>query len=329
MIDNVSMFPELEDKPKPVRRITIADPIDLAVNAKTNEDVAAMTRKQRETRVAALVEESHQILHEAQQFFLHNDGKVDAGTVGLFSGGNDSTTLCHVMLDKITHLAHANTTIGIEQTRQFVRDTARLWGKPLLEYTAERETDHYRALVLDQGFPGPGHHYKMYQRLKERALKRVRKQLVTDKSMRVVFLAGRRRTESARRAEIPALEREGSTIWVSPMVNWTKLDLNTYRVMAGDVPVNQVTDLIHMSGECLCGSFAHEGELAEIAEWFPDVVAEIRALEAEIADRDDIPTERKTWGWGATYSGAVSETGPLCSSCDWRFQQLSLEDAHV
>lgn len=329
MIDNVSMFPELETKPKKPSRITIQDPIDLSVNALTADEVSELTGPQREARVRQLVTESNAILGEGIDYFITREDKTLAGIVGLFSGGNDSTTLCHIMLPRITHLAHANTTIGIEQTREFVRHTSTQWGKPLLEYTSANENDHYRALVLDQGFPGPGHHFKMYQRLKERALRRVRKQLVTDRSMRVVFLAGRRRTESARRADVPALEREGQVVWVSPMVNWTKLDLNTYRLMRGDVPVNVVTDLIHMSGECLCGSFAHAGELDEIAEWFPDVADEIRSLEEEISDRDDIPEARKKWGWGATYDGPVSKSGPLCSSCDFRYDQMTLEDAGV
>lgn len=209
MIDNVSMFPELETKPKKPSRITIQDPIDLSVNALTPDEVSELTGPQREARVRQLVTESNAILDEGIDYFITREDKTLAGIVGLFSGGNDSTTLCHIMLPRITHLAHANTTIGIEQTREFVRHTATQWGKPLLEYTSANENDHYRALVLDQGFPGPGHHFKMYQRLKERALRRVRKQLVTDRSMRVVFLAGRRRTESARRADVPALEREG------------------------------------------------------------------------------------------------------------------------
>jgi 3'-phosphoadenosine 5'-phosphosulfate sulfotransferase (PAPS reductase)/FAD synthetase len=324
---DVSMFPELETKLKTPSRLTVQDPIDLTENALTPEQVAELTKPQREKRVEALVEESHKILDEGIDHFITKDGKRIGATVGLFSGGNDSTTLCHVMLPRITHLAHANTTIGVEETRQFVRDTAATWGIPLLEYSSANESDHYRSLVLDQGFPGPGHHFKMYQRLKERALRRVKKDLLTEPSMRIVFLAGRRRTESARRAEVPALEREGRVVWVSPMVNWTKLDLNTYRLMAGDIPVNRVTELIHMSGECLCGSFAHAGELDEIAEWFPSVAEEIRSLEREIAERDDIPEPRKTWGWGTNYDGPVNRSGPLCSSCDFRYQQLSLEDA--
>lgn len=325
--EDVPMFEGYEPKAKPIRRFVMPDPDSLVENAMSPDDVALLNGGQREDRVTRLVEESNSILDLAIESFVTQDDKELAGVVGLFSGGNDSTTLCHVMLSRISHLAHANTTIGIEETREFVRSTSRAWSKPLLEFTPPRESDHYRALVLAHGFPGPGHHYKMYQRLKERALNEVRRRLVTSRSQRVVYLAGRRRTESARRANVPAAERENSVVWVSPMVNWTKLDLNTYRLMRGDVPVNRVTDLIHMSGECLCGSFAHKGELDEIAEWFPAVAQSIRDLEREIADRTDIPHERKTWGWARNYSGEAPQSGPMCSSCDWRFSQMSIEEA--
>ena len=124
------------------------------------------------------------------------------------SGGNDSTVLAHLFRPEATHAAHANTTIGIAQTRDFVRSTCEEWGLPLIERTPPRESDHYRALVLDQGFPGPGHHFKMFQRLKERALRSIQKDLGGNpRTRRVVFLAGRRRSESQRRANVPAMER--------------------------------------------------------------------------------------------------------------------------
>ena len=295
----------------------------------TDDAVARLPRPAREARVHQLTAQSHLILDRAIDDHILEPGKTVAGIVGLFSGGGDSTVLCHLMRERLTHLGHANTTIGIEATREFVRATADTWGIPLLEFTPAREDDHYAALVRDQGFPGPGHHFKMYQRLKERSLRRIRGTLVTERNQRVVFLAGRRRAESKRRQNIPVTEREGSIVWVSPMVNWTKPDLNTYRLL-NDVPVNEVTDLLHMSGECLCGSFAHAGELDEIAEWFPATAAEIRALEAEIASRDDIPEHRKTWGWGATADrstrgAGASRVGALCSSCDARFEQQALD----
>ena len=309
------LFEEPEQKLKMISRLDLSR---LSV-----EDISGYTRSQREKRVEELIEESNALLSEALEI---ESSKEVAGIVGLFSGGNDSTVLCHLMLPRITHLAHANTTIGIEETREYVRKTSELWTKPLLEFKPPREVDHYRSLVLDQGFPGPGHHYKMFQRLKDRGIQEVRRTLVKRPTKeRVFFLAGRRRMESKRRANIVEFERIGSAVWVSPLVNWTKLDMNTYRLMAGDVPSNQVSDLLHMSGECLCGAFAHAGELEEIAQWFPDVVAEIKALEQEIADRIDIQDERKLWGWGTNQKSKTShKVGMMCSSCDSRWAQDSM-----
>lgn len=272
-------------------------------------------------RVRRLINESHALLDEAIQTQVADANRSLAGVVALFSGGNDSTTLAHLFRNRATHAAHANTGIGIEQTRQYVRDTCQQWGLPLLE-KHPGPGNSYRELVLDQGFPGPGHHWKMYQRLKERALREVKRELITNPwRERVIFLAGRRSSESQRRQKLALkdpIEREGSIIWVSPIVDWTKEDLNTYRMLFPDVPRNEVSDILHMSGECLCGAFAHPGELDEIGEWFPHVAEEIRELERDVEASGKHPAERCRWGWGAGKQ-APSKTGPLCSSCDARF----------
>lgn len=302
--------------------------------AVSNEEVARLARPQRERRVTDLIAQSRDLLNLAIERHVHADGRMVAAIIVLYSGGNDSTTLAHMFRKEAHYFAHANTGIGIEETREFVRNTAEGWGVPLLERMAPRDVDHYRALVLRDGFPGPAWHGRMYTRLKERALDQIRREIVANpRKERVVFIAGRRRTESKRRANVPESERRGSTVYVSPLINWTKLDLTTYRLMAagdGDpVPANRVSDLIHMSGECLCGAFCSPGEREEITYWFPGVMADIAALEAEIADRDDIPEHRKTWGWGAdpakkALDGKASKSGLLCSSCDDRFQILDL-----
>ena len=299
-----------------------------------------------EERIAELVADAHGLLDEAISREVYEAKRSLAGVVILFSGGNDSTTLAHLFKDRATHAAHANTGIGIEQTRQYVRDTAAGWGLPLIEaYPRIGET--YRDLVLGRvraskprtrpdgkvypgGFPGPAMHYFVYQRLKERALESVRRELVEyPYQQRVIFLAGRRADESGRRKGLGSkdpIERRGSTVWVSPLVNWTKVDLNAYRRVYADVPRNEVSDLLHMSGECLCGAFAHSGELEEIEMWFPEVAAEIRQLEkevAEVAAEQGIAPERCKWGWGAGKE-KPSKVGDLCSSCDARFEQLPL-----
>lgn len=319
-------MPRRNEPPK----LAKSDVTDLDRLALTDEQVARLTKPERELRVNDLIQESHAILDYAIENLIEREDREVAGVVILYSGGNDSTVVAHLFKDRATHAAHANTGVGVEETRQFVRDTCAAWGLPLLERMAPRDDDRYRTLVLDQGFPGPGHHYKMFQRLKERALRQVRKELVRrPRKQRVVFIAGRRRQESKRRANIPELEREGSIVWVSPLVNWTKLDMVTYRLIMGDVPVNPVTGVIHMSGECLCGSFAHLNEREEIEFWYPGAFDEIREMEVLIADRDDIPWYRKTWGWGGDpevlKASRVrgSKSGRLCSSCDARFSEAT------
>lgn len=289
-----------------------------------------------------LLERSQAILDEAIAG-IQADGKKVAGIVLLFSGGNDSTTLAHMFRQQATHAAHANTGIGIEQTRQYVRDTCASWGLPLIE-EHPREGETYADLVLGRcvartgpnagkvvwgkGFPGPASHWLMYTRLKERALERVRNQLVANpRRERVIFLAGRRAEESARRRKrlgeergMDPVERKGSIVWVSPLTHWSKLDLNAYRKEFPDCPRNEVADLLHMSGECLCGAFAKAGELEEIAWWFPEAAAEIRKLEATA---EELGLEHCKWGWGAGKERA-SRSGPLCSSCEYR--QLTFEE---
>ncbi len=300
----------------------------------TPDEVARMTLQGREGRVEQLVALAHTILDDA--ITDHVLPRSLAGTVILYSGGNDSTLLAHLMRHRATHAAHANTGIGVEETREFVRETCRGWGLPLIEKHPPAGST-FRDLVLDQGMPGPAHHWKMYQRLKERSLRQVRGELVKDpRKERVVFLAGRRRTESARRIAVPVAERVGSTVWVSPLVLWTKMDMNTYRIMRGDVPRNQVADTLHMSGECLCGAFAHKGELEEIGMWYPQVREQIERLEAEVLATGKFPAWRCRWGWGAdkelitslSRSGMSDDevaalftrsvSGPLCTTCDSR-----------
>ena len=104
----------------------VNDPLSMAA-----EDVARLTRPQREARVLALMDQSRDFLASAIERHVTRDGRMVAATVVLFSGGNDSTTLAHLFRKDVDYAAHANTTIGIEQTREFVRNTCEEWGLPL------------------------------------------------------------------------------------------------------------------------------------------------------------------------------------------------------
>lgn len=295
------------------------DKPDLSRLAMSEEEVQSLAKEQRLVRLGELINEAQQLVEWGVEHMVHSDGRRVAAMAILYSGGNDSTCLAHLFRDRADFALHANTTIGIEETRQFVRDTCRDWGLELREYFPDKGCT-YAELVIQHGFPGPALHYKMYQRLKERALRTARRDVVKHPyKERIVFLAGRRRTESSRRANVPEFERFGSTVWIAPMVNWTKTDLYTYREWAGDVPRNRVSDLIHMSGECLCGAFAHKDELAEIEMFFPNVAQEIRQLENMVRLAGH-PDHKCKWGWGATErtKGSIPLSGPMCSSCEYR-----------
>jgi 3'-phosphoadenosine 5'-phosphosulfate sulfotransferase (PAPS reductase)/FAD synthetase len=161
------------------------------------------------------------ILERAVEEHVTADGRSLAAVCLLFSGGNDSTVLAHMFRDRATHAIHANTTIGIEATRAFVRDTCAGWGLPLIEKTPPHEADRYRARPR-RGFPTRT--AEMCQRLKERGLRRRDGTRHRSRRERVVFLAGRRRDEVARRRGVPESGRDGSVVWVSPLVDWTKAD---------------------------------------------------------------------------------------------------------
>lgn len=287
-----------------------------------SEAVARLTRPEREYRVHALVERSHALLAEGIEVL--SGGREIVATAILYSGGNDSTTVGHIFKGVATHAVHANTGIGIEETRQFVRDTCAGWGLPLVEKHAGTAFEDF---VMANGFPGPAQHYRMYQRLKERCLDAARVDLGCHRSRkkRAIFIAGRRRDESARRADVPKYEPDGSVIWISPLVEWTKLDLNTYRLMHDDVPLNPVSQNLEMSGECLCSSFAKPGEIEMIGDFYPHVREEVEALERRLqaaCDTDPvlaakIPAARRLYGWGAYENKArpARRTGRLCASC--------------
>lgn len=281
--------------------------------------IEQLTPAQRELRLERLIEQAHSIIDKAWE--KHAAGRMRAAWCVLYSGGNDSTVLTHLVRNRVDYAVHANTTIGVEATRQFVRNTCKNWNLELLERTPPNT---YRELVLERGFPGPAMHYKMYQRLKERCLEQVRNELITDsRRQRVLFIAGRRREESKRRKNIPLYEPDGSIIWASPLAMWTKTDLVVYRQLREDVPFNPVTDHLGMSGECLCGAFAKPGELERIRCWYPDLADEINTLAGEVKNAGH---KEPFCTWGHGQGKPPKAMGRMCSSCDINQQTLFGEE---
>jgi 3'-phosphoadenosine 5'-phosphosulfate sulfotransferase (PAPS reductase)/FAD synthetase len=238
-----------------------------------------------------------------------------AGVYALYSGGNDSVVLPHLLQPYLDGIIHVNTGTAIPETTRHVREVVpAAWGLPLHEL---HPAVKYRDLVLGRvlstrgknkgrpvwiGFPGPGgdSHDVMYQRLKGQPLEAFRTRMVGGDGIRkkVLYIAGTRWAESDRRFRLAGqVTVQGGVVWVAPLIHWTNDHMQEYRnrhrceaqhehaphrlCFDGALPLNEVTEHLHGSGDCKCGSFAHEGEKQETEFFYPGSTAWIDTLEDE------------------------------------------------
>ena len=227
--------------------------------------------------------------------------------VGLMSGGNDSLPACYIasLSRKFDGILHINTGIGIEDTRVFVRELCAEQKWKLWEYKATENVKAdgtpdpmiYEDLCIQHGFPGAFGHRMMYSKLKERQLRRFKRDNgisgVGKNKKRVMLVNGVRKSESKRRmgtVSTDLLQVRGGEFWAAPIRFWDKQDCRAARIYAG-LRENPVAFNIHKSGECLCGAFAKKGELAELEFFYPEAAKRIKDLEVRVraAGHD--------WGW--------------------------------
>lgn len=153
----------------------------------------------------------------------------------------------------------------------------------------------YESFIERLGFPSPSMHGQMYHLLKKDQIMSFER----DHGLRgdgglVVYAAGRRRQESARRGMV--MKNDGYTkqdrhgIYCDLIHDWSREDCGYAREYSG-IPRNPVSERLGKSGECLCGAFAKPGDLDDIAYWYPETAAHIRALEVK-ARANGFP-----WGW--------------------------------
>jgi 3'-phosphoadenosine 5'-phosphosulfate sulfotransferase (PAPS reductase)/FAD synthetase len=245
--------------------------------------------------------------------------------VGLTSGGKDSTTVAHRVKDHLWQgLAYIDTGTAVPGVEEFVLRFARWLREPL---RILRSGDAFREMVLGNGispplgFPGPAQHHRAYQRLKERQLEALRRDLKDGKrGGKVLFVTGLRRAESQRRKARAPITEVGSMGFVNPLIDWTNEDVRRYHA-EHKIPESDVAALLHKSGECNCGSFASsydgEREMLEALwpEWFENTIASLER-EAEAAGIEHCR-------WGAR-NGKPTEAGIMCSDCQLKFDEPEL-----
>lgn len=246
--------------------------------------------------------------------------------ISLFSGGHDSYCATHVSsyhpdinspgasVSCRPAVVTIDTGIGIPATRQFVKNRCDAHGWNLWVYSAKECGQVYRDMVVEHGFPGPPMHYKMYQRLKERPLRRMIRDMKTGRRDHIMLISGCRQEESVRRmGNVQEMQHEGVRVWCSPLAHWTEEDVRNYMV-AKSLPRNPVKDILGLSGECLCGCFAKAGERDLIEKHFPDADTEILRIERDAAKAG----VRCRWGvkngWGESNPKKLTKMA-MCTSC--------------
>jgi 3'-phosphoadenosine 5'-phosphosulfate sulfotransferase (PAPS reductase)/FAD synthetase len=237
----------------------------------------------------------------------------------LFSGGHDSTVLAHRCRDQYDGLCFIDTGTALPGVVEFVEEFAASLGKPLRIMQAG---DAWRKLVLELGgFPGPAGHGRAYTRLKERQIRALVKREKVGKHPHssVMLLTGKRRAESARRAKTTlGIDKRGGQLFVNPLIDWTAEDMRAYRAKH-QLGESDPTSLIHRSGECNCGAFAEPGEREMLQSlwpgWFDTTIGSL--------EREAKAAGVKACVWGQRPAGEEpSESGPLCSSCEFRLFEL-------
>ena len=278
---------------------------------------------------AELVAEAHGIIAAAQA--EHQPTK----TFILYSGGNDSAVVLDVCSPFADEVVFINTGIAIPDAVTHARSTATRTGLPFREMSPPRS---YESLVMGEwdGLPGPGAHRYTYIRLKERCIEQLLRDHRCRRGERFMLLTGARKAESKRRmGTSETVKRRGGQVWVNPLQNWSNGAMRRYRADHA-LPVNPVSTNLHMSGECMCGAMADQGEGREEREavrfFYPEFDAYLTDLETRARQAGCKYTE---WGVkrpdGARMDPEVEgqmslgdvdpEWSPLCQSCEFRAER--------
>lgn len=244
----------------------------------------------------------------------------------LFSGGHDSlvNTFITALHPRFSGVIHCNTGIGIEETREFVRDTCRTHGWPLIERFPPRV--QYEQICLDRGMPGgPKKHEIVYHRLKGESIDQVVAESKMHRRDRIILSTGIRKQESTRRMLLHAVatRRDGAKVFVNPISDWSALDVSRF-IDAQGLKRSPVVDKLHRSGECLCGALARPHEIREIEFWYPQVAQRIHDIERQCHERG-LPSR-----WGSTKPIRIDPRQrwlPLCQSCETRWEAPTAEAA--
>lgn len=215
----------------------------------------------------------------------YNPSKVLVG----FTGGSDSLTLLHLMIESGIPFQpfFCNVGIGIHEQWEFIREYCKLMNLDLIEQSVVYKT--YKQMVIANGFPGPAMHTIFFRNLKEKSIRHINNRFNKD----TIVVSGVRVSESQKRkinVSKPFQVIDGIR-WVSPIMNWDEDDKDEF-LEDRKIEKSPVSKSFGMSGECLCGAYSVKGEKEKLKECgFTRACAAIENLEKTLFDIGF------TWGW--------------------------------
>lgn len=273
-----------------------------------------------EQQIEEMIAEGQRVVNEAIAEFRPK------AIVAAYSSGNDSIVSTHFAMTNLPgcFVFNADTMIGLGPSRCHLRAVCEKFNWPLQIGQATPEgpqkkykvggklvpfderslpagrwtegNSSYEEFVLNFGFPGRGLHARMYQRLKERPICRMLRELGARQAKagpKVLIISGIRGDESAIRAGYKRATAAGNfgEIWVNPFYWRTAADFEAYRQEFG-LPRNPVKAKCGISGECCCGTFGDGAERSSYRIVDPAFADYLDELERRVA-ANGFP-----WGWG-------------------------------
>jgi len=254
-----------------------------------------------------------------------------------YSGGKDSGIALDFMVKEFPQyfkgVVFVNTGIATQATVDFVEDYCKKRNYPLYHLHAEDvkrkivskhgkigEPFDFEHLVLAYGFPKQALHTVTMRWLKLFSIRKfISERIALGENPAIV--SGIRRNESARR-KIKAKQyiyNDGKMWFISPLF-YKSNDWVMRYFIENDIKRSPVYNTLHISGDCLCGSFAKREELKLLEMFHPEVFTEIKRLEKLLKEKGT-PEAKENSVWGIhnqTTESAKSQSqleSFVCSDC--------------
>jgi len=267
-----------------------------------------------------------EILNQLRETFGKQKFKV------LWSGGKDSGSTAGVLdqLDALDELLTVDTGIATPDLFGFLKDESNRhgWKWKLLPPKYD-----YGDWVLKYGFPGPQAHSIVMGKLKYQVYRNHVNSLKDDK---ICLMSGVRRSESDRRnKKYPYhIDEDGKMMMARPIFYWKSLEPKQY-CLKNDIKIAPAYNSLHISGDCMCGSFADPSEPMLLKVFYPKTFEYIKSLEVRIqTEGTKLAKKYSKWGSGVGISEAelqkTFDEYPImedaCEDCSIHHENMKVEN---